>query len=87
MQPLTEEQIRSSFVNASNDAIVRMPLPGLHETVWAEREYLGWLDPTFAQRGYMSSIRWAILGVANSTSDKRKQDFMGAAYSGRCALF
>ncbi len=30
-----------------------MPLPGLHETVWDEREYLGWLDPTFAQRGYI----------------------------------
>ncbi|HEY1529582.1 MAG TPA: FBP domain-containing protein [Galbitalea sp.] len=53
MEPLSEDQIRSSFVNASNDAILRMPLPGLHETVWADREYLGWLDPTFAQRGYI----------------------------------
>jgi FBP C-terminal treble-clef zinc-finger len=53
MQPLTEEQIRASFVNAPAEAIERMPLPGLHETVWEEREYLGWLDPTFAQRGYI----------------------------------
>ena len=53
MQPLTEEQIRASFVNAAPETIARMPLPGLHETVWAEREYLGWLDPTFAQRGYI----------------------------------
>jgi hypothetical protein len=53
VQELTEAEIRASFVNASNDAIERMPLPGLHETVWADREYLGWLDPTFAQRGYI----------------------------------
>jgi hypothetical protein len=53
MQPLTEDEIRSSFVNAPRDTLERMPLPGLHETVWEEREYLGWLDPTFAQRGYI----------------------------------
>ena len=22
-----------------------MPLPGLHEVVWEDREYLGWRDP------------------------------------------
>ncbi|MCU1468931.1 MAG: hypothetical protein JWQ39_80 [Glaciihabitans sp.] len=53
MESLTEDQIRASFVNASSDVINRMPLPGLHETVWGEREYLGWLDPTFPQRGYI----------------------------------
>jgi hypothetical protein len=53
MQPLTEDEIRASFVNAPADVTQRMPLPGLHETVWEEREYLGWRDPTFAQRGYL----------------------------------
>jgi hypothetical protein len=53
MQALTEEQIRASFVNLPVEAVERMPMPGLHETVWADREYLGWLDPTFAQRGYI----------------------------------
>ncbi|MCU1550127.1 MAG: hypothetical protein JWR36_687 [Glaciihabitans sp.] len=53
MRPLTEDEIRASFVNAPHDVLARMPLPGLHETVWDEREYLGWLDPTFAQRGYI----------------------------------
>jgi hypothetical protein len=53
MQPLTEDEIRASFVNASGDVVGRMPLPGLHETVWEDREYLGWIDPTFAQRGYI----------------------------------
>jgi hypothetical protein len=53
MQPLTEDEIRASIVNADRDLVLRMPLPGLHETVWEEREYLGWLDPTFKQRGYI----------------------------------
>ena len=53
MEALTEQQIRASFVNATSDVVERMPLPGLHETVWQDREYLGWLDPTFAQRGYI----------------------------------
>jgi hypothetical protein len=53
MQPMTEDEIRASFVNAGADVIERMPLPGLHETVWEEREYLGWIDPTFPQRGYI----------------------------------
>ncbi|NEM91632.1 FBP domain-containing protein [Galbitalea soli] len=53
MQPLTADEIRASMVNVTADDIARMPLPGLHETVWEEREYLGWRDPTFAQRGYI----------------------------------
>jgi hypothetical protein len=53
MEALTEEQIRASFVNLPAEAVERMPMPGLHETVWAEREYLGWLDPNYAQRGYI----------------------------------
>jgi len=45
MKPLTAEEIRSSIVNASEAEIVAMPLPGLHEVLWDEREFLGWLDP------------------------------------------
>jgi hypothetical protein len=57
MKELSEAEIRASFVNASPEVMQRMPLPGLHETVWAEREYLGWIDPTFPQRGYIAYWR------------------------------
>lgn len=53
MKPLTESDIRSSIVNASRGDVERMPLPGLHEVVWDEREYLGWRDPGAPQRGYL----------------------------------
>lgn len=53
MKPLTESEIRDSFVNAGALDPARVPLPGLHETVWDEREYLGWRDPSLPQRGYL----------------------------------
>ncbi|GAB3617679.1 FBP domain-containing protein [Okibacterium endophyticum] len=57
MKPLTEADIRSSFVNATPEEVQRMPLPGLHETLWNEREYLGWRDPQAARLGYL--VHWA----------------------------
>ena len=56
MRELTAEQIRASMMNASDAEIDRMPLPGLHETVWADREFLGWRDPTGSPRGYI--VHW-----------------------------
>jgi hypothetical protein len=55
VQPLTESDIRSSFVNATPEELAQLPIPGLHETLWNEREYLGWRDPQAARRGYMVS--------------------------------
>ncbi len=53
MKPLTAGEIRASIVNAPADEIERMPLPGLHETMWESREYLGWRDANSPQRGYL----------------------------------
>ena len=57
MKPLTDIDIRDSLVNASPAEAVRMPLPGLHEVVWDEREYLGWRDPGSPHRGYLAYWR------------------------------
>ena len=54
MQPVTEAQIRESFVNASKSEAERVPMPGLHEMVWDEREYLGWHDARAPQRAYLT---------------------------------
>ena len=46
MQPLTEREIRASFVNASKGEVQRLNLPvALDELVWEGREFLGWIDP------------------------------------------
>jgi len=56
VQPLTPAEIRASFVNASQGEAERVPMPGLHEVIWAEREYLGWRDQQAHQRGYL--VHW-----------------------------
>lgn len=53
VRPLTPDQIRSALVNVSDDERARIPLPGLHETVWDEREFLGWRDPERPHLGYI----------------------------------
>lgn len=53
MLPLTAADIRDSFVNAGGIDVDRIPLPGLHEVLWDEREFLGWRDGSTANRGYL----------------------------------
>ncbi len=57
MKPLTEREIRESFVNAAPGEIDKLTLPGLHEVLWNEREFLGWRDAQSPLRGYL--VHWA----------------------------
>lgn len=57
MLELTEAEIRGSFANMSETELERMTLPGLHEIVWADREFLGWRDAHAIQRGYIVTWR------------------------------
>lgn len=54
MKPLSPAEIRASFVNANQGDTERIPMPGLHEVMWDNREYLGWRDPQAHQRGYLA---------------------------------
>jgi hypothetical protein len=56
VKQLNETDIRNSIVNASRGEIDRMPLPGLHEVLWDDREYLGWRDHQAPLRGYL--VHW-----------------------------
>lgn len=53
MREVTETELRASFVNATPRELEQLPIPGLHETIWDEREYLGWRDPQSSRLGYM----------------------------------
>lgn len=54
MRAMSEAEIRTAMVNAAPGEAERMPVPGLHEVVWADREYLGWRDPGSPLRGYLA---------------------------------
>jgi hypothetical protein len=53
MKPLTREQIVGSLVNVSEADLRVMSFPGLHETLWDEREFLGWRDAHHPTKGYV----------------------------------
>lgn len=44
MNPLTENEIRSSFINASKREVAQASLPDLGALDWERLEYLGWRD-------------------------------------------
>jgi hypothetical protein len=83
MRALTESDIRGSLVNAAPGEAERMPMPGLHEMVWADREYLGWRDPGSPQRGYL--VAWhdgRAVGIVLRASGTRLQ--AGSAICSLC---
>src|ERR1700754_432721 len=83
MKPLTEADIRGSLVNASPGEADRIPMPGLHEVVWDDREYLGWRDPGSPQRGYLVSCRRGDpVGVVLRAAETALQ--AGAAFCSLC---
>ena len=54
MLPLSEAEIRSSFVNCSKGDAKRMSVPSdLDSLDWDALDFLGWSDATFAGRSYV----------------------------------
>ncbi|NLE81558.1 MAG: FBP domain-containing protein [Rhodococcus sp.] len=54
MDPITERDIRSSFVNCSKGDAKRLPVPqDLDDRPWDDLDFLGWTDPSFPGRGYV----------------------------------
>jgi hypothetical protein len=83
VKPLSPSDIRGSFVNAPPDEVDRIPLPGLHEVIWSDREYLGWRDPQSHQRGFL--VHWngdLPVGIVLRASEFSLQNGISA----RCSL-
>ena len=54
MRPLTEEDVRSSFVNASADELRLVALPAdFVITDWDHLDFMAWRDPRTRGRGYL----------------------------------
>ncbi|MBO9577934.1 MAG: FBP domain-containing protein [Microbacteriaceae bacterium] len=82
MRELTADEIRASFVNL-HDPAPDLPLPGLHEVVWEDREYLGWRDPSLASRGYLvHETPDGIVGIVLRRAEPRS----GAGVPAMCSL-
>ena len=54
MRPLTEQDVRASFVNAADDDVRLMTLPSdFMLTDWDHLDFLAWRDPRSHGRGYV----------------------------------
>jgi hypothetical protein len=54
VQPISPEDIRTSFVNCSKGEAKRLSLPvGLGTESWDELEFLGWVDPKAVNNAYL----------------------------------
>ncbi len=54
MEPVTDTEIRGSFVNASKGEAKRLNLPAdLPDTRWADLDFLGWVDPKAPMQSYL----------------------------------
>lgn len=54
MRPVTESDIRRSFVNCSKGEAQRLAVPrDLEEQPWEDLDFLGWRDPGAPDRGYL----------------------------------
>ncbi|WP_175410534.1 FBP domain-containing protein [Streptomyces sp. TRM64462] len=54
MEPLSDKQIRASFINCSKGDAARLKLPAdFAETPWDDLDFLGWRDPGAPLRAYV----------------------------------
>lgn len=54
MKPLTEQEIRTAFVNCTKGEAKRLSVPrDLTDRPWDDLDYLGWRDPQAPERAYL----------------------------------
>ena len=54
MEPLTEQEIRTAFVNCTKGEARRLSVPrDLADRPWDDLDYLGWRDPQAPDRAYL----------------------------------
>lgn len=63
MRPLTERDIRASFVNCTKGETKRLAVPrDLADRPWDDLDFLGWRDPAAPDRAYL--VTDGLVGVA-----------------------
>lgn len=79
MLPVSENDIRASFANASRKELNDITLPsGFDALDWSRLDYLGWRDPKYARRAYVvvpvdDTLVGVILKQAEADPTRRAQ--------------
>lgn len=84
MKALTEQDIRTSFINCSKGEAKRLPLPrDLDEQPWDDLDFLGWRDLSAPGRSYIVTERdGELIGVTLRFPPKQR----GFLHRSMCSL-
>ena len=86
VRPLTEPDIRASFVNCSKGEARRLNLPrDLAESPWPDLDFLGWRDPGAPERAYLvAERRGELVGVALRPAQEARRSFTKSTLCSVC---
>lgn len=84
MHPVTEAQIRASFINCSKGDAKRLAVPrDLAERPWEDLDFLGWRDPGAPDRSYLVAEHAGdVVGVAMRFPAQQR----GFLHRGMCSI-
>jgi hypothetical protein len=85
VNPLTEAEVRASFVNCSRGEVKRAYVPNLSSVSWNDHDFLGWRDPKAPDRAYMVAP-WAnrIVGLTLRSNVKRPKTLFRSSMCSIC---
>ena len=86
MEPLTEPQIRRSFVNCSKGEAKRLALPkDFTDLPWDDLDFLGWRDPGAPQRAYLvAEGGGGLVGIALRAASSASRGFTSRSMCSLC---
>ncbi|GAA1309656.1 hypothetical protein Psi02_27040 [Planotetraspora silvatica] len=86
MRPVTEHDIRTSFVNCSKGEAKRLSLPkDLADHPWKDLDFLGWRDPGAPERAYLIAERDGVLvGIALRVASGGSRRFTSRSMCSLC---
>ena len=86
MDPLTEADVRDSFLNCSKGDAKKLTLPGpLDEVAWPDLDFLGWRDARAPERAYLvTPWRGRTVGIALRSSRKSGKSLMKSTMCSIC---
>ncbi|WP_030786012.1 FBP domain-containing protein [Streptomyces sp. NRRL S-920] len=86
MEPVSEKEIRASFVNCSKGEASRLTLPAdFADTPWQDLDFLGWRDPKAPERGY--AVTWRDgkpVGIALRASSGPRKSLLKSSICSVC---
>ncbi|MBG0821882.1 FBP domain-containing protein [Planomonospora sp. ID91781] len=86
MRPVTEHDIRTSFVNCSKGEAKRLGLPkDLADQPWEDLDFLGWRDPGAPERAYLVAERdGRLVGISLRATSGGSRGFTSRSMCSLC---